>query len=64
MEAIKDLVSTRFGIIIVAMYLISTMAEGNPAIVRECVYTIGFLALAHVISRTIRGGGNGTTAKL
>jgi len=52
METLKELVSTRFGIVLVAMYLVSTIAESKPDIAETAMYVIGCLAMAHVLSRT------------
>ena len=56
MEALKGLISTRFGLLLAAIWLIAKIAEANPAIAEICVYTIGILAMSHIVSRTITGG--------
>lgn len=54
METWKDLISTRFGVVLVVLWFISTIAENNPEIAERCVYTMGLLTLAHIASRTFK----------
>lgn len=56
MEALKGLVSTRFGLLLAVVYCIWQIAEANPDIAERCVYTMGALTLAHIISRTVTNG--------
>jgi hypothetical protein len=56
MEALKGLVSTRFGLLLAVVYCIWQIAEANPEIAERCVYAMGTLTLAHIASRTITNG--------